>query len=82
MLVVREWAEKEKSASPFTPPPPPLCQVVGRLASAIARVLMGKDKPTYTPHDEHGDVVVVVNARHVHFSGNKVEDKARRPVPV
>ncbi|HIE10453.1 MAG TPA: 50S ribosomal protein L13 [Kiritimatiellae bacterium] len=47
----------------------------GRLAAGIARVLMGKDKPTYTPHADNGDFVVVVNARKVVFTGRKEEDK-------
>ncbi len=43
--------------------------VVGRLASQIALVLMGKHKPTYTPHVECGDFVIVVNAEKARFSG-------------
>jgi len=50
-------------------------QSVGRLASKIAMVLSGKSKPTYTPHVDTGDMVVVVNADKVAFSGNKWEDK-------
>lgn len=44
-------------------------QIVGRLATKIATVLMGKHKPTYTPHILSGDVVVVVNAERVRFTG-------------
>ena len=44
-------------------------QIVGRLATQIATVLMGKHKPTYTPHVECGDFVIVVNAEKVRFSG-------------
>jgi large subunit ribosomal protein L13 len=43
--------------------------VVGRLATRIAMILMGKHKPTYTPHVACGDCVVVVNAHLVRFSG-------------
>jgi large subunit ribosomal protein L13 len=43
--------------------------IVGRLATAIATVLMGKHKPEYTPHVDTGDVVVVLNAHLVRFSG-------------
>ncbi|MFV0446590.1 MAG: 50S ribosomal protein L13, partial [Planctomycetaceae bacterium] len=43
--------------------------IVGRLAAKLATVLMGKHKPTYTPHVDTGDVVVVVNADKVRFSG-------------
>jgi large subunit ribosomal protein L13 len=47
--------------------------VLGRLASAIAMRLRGKHKPTFTPHVDSGDHVVVVNARHVHLTGKKAE---------
>lgn len=50
-------------------------RVVGRLASHLARVLVGKNKPTYTPHVDDGDYVVVVNASQVRFTGNKWEKK-------
>ena len=50
-------------------------RVVGRLASNIAVVLMGKHRPTYTPHVDTGDFVVVVNAEKVTFSGKKWEQK-------
>ena len=53
-------------------------QVVGRLASQIARMLMGKDKPTYTPNRDEGDVVVVVNAAEVEFTGRKWDQKLYR----
>jgi large subunit ribosomal protein L13 len=45
-------------------------QIVGRLASKLALVLMGKHKHTYTPHVDTGDCVVVVNVEKVRFSGN------------
>jgi large subunit ribosomal protein L13 len=48
-------------------------QVLGRFASRIARVLMGKHKPTYTPHIDTGDFVVVVNAAGVRLTGRKAE---------
>ncbi len=50
-------------------------QVLGRLASKIAMMLMGKDKPIYTPHVDTGDFVVVVNADKIQVSGNKAETK-------
>lgn len=50
-------------------------KVVGRLASDIAVRLMGKHRPTYTPHVDTGDFVVVVNAEKVKFTGNKWEKK-------
>ena len=49
--------------------------VVGRLASIIALRLRGKHKPTYTPHVDGGDNVIVVNAKHVVLTGNKRQDK-------
>ncbi len=50
-------------------------QTLGRLATQIADVLRGKRKPTYTPHVDVGDFVVVVNAEKVVVTGNKREDK-------
>ncbi|WP_231954061.1 50S ribosomal protein L13 [Pirellulimonas nuda] len=50
-------------------------KIVGRLASEIAVRLMGKHRPTYTPHVVTGDCVIVVNAEKVHFTGNKWENK-------
>ncbi len=46
-------------------------KVIGRLASDIATILMGKHRPTYTPHVDTGDFVVVLNADKVVFSGKK-----------
>ena len=50
-------------------------QILGRLATRIARVLRGKHKPTYSPHLEMGDYVIVVNAARVRVSGKKLSDK-------
>ena len=50
-------------------------KVVGRLASDIAVILMGKHKPTYTPHVDTGDFVIVINADKVVFTGKKWERK-------
>jgi len=50
-------------------------KVVGRLASDIAVLLMGKHRPTYTPHVDTGDFVVVVNAKDVQFTGGKWQKK-------
>lgn len=50
-------------------------QVLGRLASRIAIVLRGKNKPIFSPHMETGDFVVVVNAEKVKVTGNKREEK-------
>jgi len=50
-------------------------QVVGRLASRIAMILMGKHRPQYTPHVDTGDYVIVVNADKVVFTGTKWDKK-------
>ena len=50
-------------------------KVVGRLASDIAVILMGKHRPTYTPHVDTGDFVVVINAEKVVLTGKKWEQK-------
>src|SRR5277367_1252627 len=50
-------------------------QVVGRLASDIAVILMGKHRPTYTPHVDTGDFVVVINCEKVVFTGKKWQQK-------
>ena len=50
-------------------------KVLGRLAAEIANVLMGKHKPTYTPHVLSGDFVVVVNAEKVKLTGRKAQQK-------
>ena len=50
-------------------------KTLGRLATQIASVLRGKRKPTYTPHVDVGDFVVVVNAEKIVVTGNKREDK-------
>ncbi|MBQ4875008.1 MAG: 50S ribosomal protein L13 [Rickettsiaceae bacterium H1] len=49
--------------------------IVGRLAAKIAILLRGKNKPTYTPHMDGGDCVVVINAAEVAFSGKKIKNK-------
>jgi len=49
--------------------------VLGRLASQTAILLRGKHKPTFTPHMDCGDNVVIINAKHVHLSGNKADKK-------
>ena len=49
--------------------------VVGRLAAYISKVLRGKNKPTYNPHMDNGDFVVVTNVDKVKFTGKKFKDK-------
>ncbi len=50
-------------------------KTLGRLASQIATVLRGKNKPTFTPHVDTGDFVIVVNAKKVVLTGNKLNQK-------
>jgi len=49
--------------------------VLGRLASKAANILRGKHKPTYTPHVDCGDYVIVLNASKINLTGNKLDNK-------
>ena len=62
--IVRKWYVVDASG-----------QTLGRLATQIADTLRGKRKPTYTPHVDTGDFVIVVNAEKIAVTGNKREDK-------
>lgn len=53
-------------------------QIVGRLATKIANILRGKNKPYYTPHSDAGDYVVVINAKDIVFTGDKFNQKIYR----
>jgi len=50
-------------------------KVLGRLSTELAKILKGKNKPTYTPHLDTGDFVIVVNAGKVTLTGKKMKDK-------
>src|SRR4030043_440818 len=50
-------------------------KVLGRLATELAKILKGKNKPTYTPHVDTGDFVIVVNAGKLTLTGKKMKDK-------
>jgi large subunit ribosomal protein L13 len=50
-------------------------QRVGRLATEVATILRGKNKPTFTPHVDCGDYVIVINAKEVELTGNKWDQK-------
>ena len=50
-------------------------EIVGRLATVVARILKGKNKPYYTPHFDCGDNVIIINAEKVRFTGQKWNDK-------
>ena len=62
--VTREWFVIDAATAPL-----------GRVATEIARYLIGKYKPTYTPHIDAGDYVIVINAEKVPVTGNKEEGK-------
>ncbi len=49
--------------------------IVGRLASVISKIIRGKNKPTYTPHMDNGDFVVVKNIEKIKFTGKKFQNK-------
>ena len=53
-------------------------QVLGRLATQVARLLIGKDKPNFTPYLDCGDHVVVINAERIRVTGNKMDQKVYR----
>ncbi len=50
-------------------------KTLGKIATKLADILRGKNKPLYSPHLDCGDFVVIVNAKEVHLTGNKVTDK-------
>ena len=62
--ITREWVVMDASD-----------QVLGRLATKVARLLRGKHKPEFTPHLDTGDFVVVINADKVRLTGAKMDDK-------
>ena len=53
-------------------------KILGRVATEIAEILIGKNKPTYTPHVDGGDFVVVINAKHVALTRGKADKKVYR----
>ena len=63
--IVRKWFVVDAAGQPL-----------GRLASRVARILMGKENPKYTPFIDTGDHVVVINARQVKITGMKAEQKS------
>ena len=63
----REWYVIDAAGKPL-----------GRVAAAAAAILRGKNKPSYTPNQEMGDYVIIINAEKVAVSGNKVTDKLYR----
>ncbi len=50
-------------------------QTLGRLSTEVAAILRGKHKPTFTPHVDCGDYVIVINAKDIHLTGKKWQDK-------
>jgi len=65
--ITRKWYVVDASGKPL-----------GRVASFVARILMGKNNPQYTPHTDTGDHVIVVNAEKAVLTGNKMQFKAYR----
>lgn len=53
-------------------------EVLGRLAARVAFMIRGKHKASYTPHDDSGDYVIVINASKIRLTGNKMEEKTYR----
>jgi large subunit ribosomal protein L13 len=53
-------------------------KVLGRLAAQAAHALMGKTSPDYTPHEDHRDGVIVINAEKIRLTGKKLDDKVYR----
>jgi len=53
-------------------------KTLGRLASQVAAILRGKHKPTYTPHVDTGDFVIIINAEKVNLTGKKLDQKMYR----
>ncbi|QSX07456.1 50S ribosomal protein L13 [Alkalibacter rhizosphaerae] len=53
-------------------------KTLGRLASEVATILRGKNKPIYTPHVDTGDYVIVINAEKIHLTGKKLDQKMYR----
>lgn len=51
---------------------------LGRVATEVAKILRGKNKPTYTPHVDTGDYVIILNAEKVELSGKKLDQKVYR----
>ena len=62
--VVRSWYVIDESG-----------KSLGRVATLAAHILRGKNKATYTPHVDCGDYVIIINAKNVNLTGNKLEDK-------
>ena len=57
-------------------------KTLGRLAAEVAKVLRGKHKPTFTPHMDTGDNVIVINAAKVRLTGKKLVQKSTSVIPV
>ncbi|MEJ5341865.1 MAG: 50S ribosomal protein L13 [Thermogutta sp.] len=75
LAVIKSYLAKPGSLKPKWYVVDATDKVVGRLASDIATILMGKHRPTYTPHVDTGDYVIVTNAEKVVFTGKKWEQK-------
>ncbi len=76
LTVIKTYMEKKETAKPRWFVVDADGAIVGRLATKLATVLMGKHKPTYTPHVDCGDYIVVVNADKVRFSGRPLSHES------
>lgn len=72
---MKTWFGKEEDRKPQWWVVDASGKKLGRLASEIAKVLTGKNRPTYTPHADMGDSVVVINSEKIEMSGNKWDQK-------
>lgn len=71
------WMAKQGDVEPTWRVMDATDQPLGRLASDVAMVLMGKHRPEYTPHVDCGDYVIILNAGKVALTGNKAEQKMK-----
>lgn len=74
-LTQKTWVAKKEEVQPDWRLIDADGEILGRIANKIAVILMGKDKPTYTPHVDTGDFVVVVNVEKIAVSGKKRKQK-------
>ena len=49
--------------------------ILGRMSTEVSKIITGKNKPTYTPHEDNGDFVIIINAEKVKLTGNKLNNK-------
>ena len=72
---MKTFRQKRKKSKKIGSSLVPKDAVLGRLAAYSANVLRGKNKPNYTPNQNCGDNLIIINADHVHLTGKKAKDK-------